>query len=351
MPSSWPPRTSAQVAEAELSAGPVAVELEQGQRVEIVERPVAAAGVYAPGGRVAYPSSVLMCCVPARAAGVERVALATPPEPDGSVGCGHARRRGDRRRRRGVRAGRRARGRRPGARHRDDRARRRGRGPRQRLGHRGQAPALRHRGCRRARRPHRAGGRAGRDGRRRRGRARPARPGRARGRQPAARGLVELGCARRDRGANRRRPLASGRAWQRRRWRWSRRPRSMRRSSSSTRSRPSTSSSASRAPTRRSPGSASRAACSSAPGGGAAFGDYAAGSNHVLPTGGAARFGGPLGARTFMRRTSVVTLDRKAREGRSRRRSTRSRRPRACPCTASRHARVRAGKPADLQVG
>ena len=43
-------------------------------------------------------------------------------------------------------------------------------------------------------------------------------------------------------------------------------------------------------------------------GGAAAFGDYAAGSNHVLPTGGAARFGGPLGPGTFRRRTSVVTL-------------------------------------------
>lgn len=43
-------------------------------------------------------------------------------------------------------------------------------------------------------------------------------------------------------------------------------------------------------------------------GGGTAFGDYAVGSNHVLPTGGAARFGGPLGPRTFMRRTAVVTI-------------------------------------------
>jgi histidinol dehydrogenase len=43
-------------------------------------------------------------------------------------------------------------------------------------------------------------------------------------------------------------------------------------------------------------------------GGGAAFGDYAAGSNHVLPTSGAARFGGPLGSGTFRRRISVVTL-------------------------------------------
>jgi histidinol dehydrogenase len=45
---------------------------------------------------------------------------------------------------------------------------------------------------------------------------------------------------------------------------------------------------------------------------GAAFGDYAAGSNHVLPTGGAARFGRPLGVRTFMRRTSIVTIPPRA---------------------------------------
>jgi histidinol dehydrogenase len=75
------------VAEAELEAAPVEVELPQGQRIEVVERPVAAAGVYAPGGRAAYPSSVLMCCVPASVAGVDRLALATPPEPDASVGA------------------------------------------------------------------------------------------------------------------------------------------------------------------------------------------------------------------------------------------------------------------------
>jgi histidinol dehydrogenase len=44
-------------------------------------------------------------------------------------------------------------------------------------------------------------------------------------------------------------------------------------------------------------------------GGATAFGDYAAGSNHVLPTGGAARFGGPLGPGAFMRRTSIVAID------------------------------------------
>ena len=49
------------------------------------------------------------------------------------------------------------------------------------------------------------------------------------------------------------------------------------------------------------------AACSWSAGA-TAFGDYAAGSNHVLPTGGAARFGGPLGPGAFMRRTSVVSI-------------------------------------------
>jgi histidinol dehydrogenase len=47
-------------------------------------------------------------------------------------------------------------------------------------------------------------------------------------------------------------------------------------------------------------------------GGGAAFGDYAAGSNHVLPTGGAARFSGPLGATTFRRRQALVSLPESA---------------------------------------
>jgi histidinol dehydrogenase len=42
--------------------------------------------------------------------------------------------------------------------------------------------------------------------------------------------------------------------------------------------------------------------------GATAFGDYAAGSNHVLPTGGAARFGGPLGVGAFRRRSSIVTI-------------------------------------------
>jgi histidinol dehydrogenase len=48
-----------------------------------VFRPLRRVGVYAPGGRAAYPSTVLMTAVPARVAGVEDVVLCTPPGPDG----------------------------------------------------------------------------------------------------------------------------------------------------------------------------------------------------------------------------------------------------------------------------
>jgi histidinol dehydrogenase len=47
-------------------------------------RPVDAAGIYVPGGRAAYPSSVLMNAIPARAAGVGRLTMATPT-PGGEV--------------------------------------------------------------------------------------------------------------------------------------------------------------------------------------------------------------------------------------------------------------------------
>ena len=41
--------------------------------------PLESVGVYVPGGRAAYPSTVLMNCVPAQAAGVDRIAMVTPP--------------------------------------------------------------------------------------------------------------------------------------------------------------------------------------------------------------------------------------------------------------------------------
>ena len=73
-----------QVAEAQLGSAQT-VQLPAGQEVTLREVPVGAAGIYAPGGRAAYPSSVLMCAIPAQAAGVERIALASPPGPDGRL--------------------------------------------------------------------------------------------------------------------------------------------------------------------------------------------------------------------------------------------------------------------------
>ncbi|MCF8141979.1 histidinol dehydrogenase [Cyanobium sp. A1C-AMD] len=46
-------------------------------------RPVQRAGLYVPGGRASYPSTVLMNAVPARVAGVQRLVMVTPPGPGG----------------------------------------------------------------------------------------------------------------------------------------------------------------------------------------------------------------------------------------------------------------------------
>jgi histidinol dehydrogenase len=48
-------------------------------------RPLDRVGVYVPGGRAAYPSTVLMTVVPARVAGVREIVLVTPPGPDGRI--------------------------------------------------------------------------------------------------------------------------------------------------------------------------------------------------------------------------------------------------------------------------
>jgi histidinol dehydrogenase len=47
--------------------------------------PLRRAGCYVPGGRAAYPSTVLMNVIPAQIAGVSEIALVSPPGPDGSV--------------------------------------------------------------------------------------------------------------------------------------------------------------------------------------------------------------------------------------------------------------------------
>lgn len=73
-----------EVAEAQIGEARE-VRLAAGQRVMLREVPVGAAGIYAPGGRAAYPSSVLMCAIPAQVAGVGRIAVASPPGPDGRM--------------------------------------------------------------------------------------------------------------------------------------------------------------------------------------------------------------------------------------------------------------------------
>ena len=55
-----------------------------GQRIT----PLSRAGVYVPGGKAAYPSSVLMNVIPAKVAGVSEVVMTTPPGKDGKVNPG-----------------------------------------------------------------------------------------------------------------------------------------------------------------------------------------------------------------------------------------------------------------------
>ena len=199
----------------------------------------APAGIYAPGGRAAYPSSVLMCAIPAQVAGVERIALASPPGPgrrashplvlaaaalcgveeiyaiggaqaifalaygtetiapvDVIAGPGNA----------WVREAKRA-----------------------VYGTVGIDSLRRPLGADADRRPrHRP----------RVGRARPLRPGRARRRQPAGRRRGRGARARRDRRARPRPPPQRGRASPTRRWRWSRSPTSRRRDRPRQRLRP-----------------------------------------------------------------------------------------------------------------
>jgi histidinol dehydrogenase len=71
------------VAEGQVGGDSQALKLPQGQVVTVRDVPVGSAGIYAPGGRAAYPSSVLMCAIPAQVAGVERIALVSPPGPEG----------------------------------------------------------------------------------------------------------------------------------------------------------------------------------------------------------------------------------------------------------------------------
>ncbi len=56
-----------------------------GSRLGQDVRPLDRVGIYVPGGRAAYPSTVLMTAVPARVAGVREIVLVSPPAPDRSL--------------------------------------------------------------------------------------------------------------------------------------------------------------------------------------------------------------------------------------------------------------------------
>ena len=78
-------RATANIVAVHEAFKPVTTEITTVDGIVIGRRPdpLARVGVYAPGGRAAYPSSVLMGAVPARVAGVREVILCSPPGPDG----------------------------------------------------------------------------------------------------------------------------------------------------------------------------------------------------------------------------------------------------------------------------
>jgi histidinol dehydrogenase len=57
--------------------------IEEGIRIEQVVRPLERIGVYVPGGKASYPSTVLMAAIPAKVAGVREIIITTPPQREG----------------------------------------------------------------------------------------------------------------------------------------------------------------------------------------------------------------------------------------------------------------------------
>jgi histidinol dehydrogenase len=68
----------------------VALEAVAGVRAERRWIPLSSVGVYVPGGRASYPSSLVMAAVPARVAGVERIAVVTPKASEATLAAAHA---------------------------------------------------------------------------------------------------------------------------------------------------------------------------------------------------------------------------------------------------------------------
>lgn len=57
----------------------------EGVRIDRMVKPVTSVGCYIPGGKARYPSTVVMCAVPAKVAGLKRVVALSPPRKDGTV--------------------------------------------------------------------------------------------------------------------------------------------------------------------------------------------------------------------------------------------------------------------------
>ncbi len=68
----------------------VALEAVTGVHAERRWLPLSSVGVYVPGGRAAYPSSLVMAAVPAQVAGVERIAVVTPKVSEATLAAAHA---------------------------------------------------------------------------------------------------------------------------------------------------------------------------------------------------------------------------------------------------------------------
>jgi histidinol dehydrogenase len=83
-------RAARNIAKAHEAQKPRATEVETEPGILVGRRPdpLARVGVYAPGGRAVYPSSVLMGVVPAKVAGVGEIIVCSPPGPDGLPAAG-----------------------------------------------------------------------------------------------------------------------------------------------------------------------------------------------------------------------------------------------------------------------
>ncbi len=61
------------------------LETAKGVTIGQATRPLSSVGVYAPGGKASYPSSVLMCAIPAKVAGVKKIVVCSPPGESGNI--------------------------------------------------------------------------------------------------------------------------------------------------------------------------------------------------------------------------------------------------------------------------